>query len=118
MQFHHASIEVSDLDRSIAFYKEILGFIVETQLVAMGERIAFLTLEEFRLELVQPLIDETIQHRSSHLAFRIQDLREHIDLLRDQHITPVEGPYDLENGWRIAFYEGPDGEKLEFVELC
>ncbi|WP_442601945.1 VOC family protein [Paenibacillus sp. KN14-4R] len=116
MQFHHASIEVSNLDRSITFYREMLGFIVESQLEAMGERIAFLTLGEFRLELVQPAITAKIQHRSTHLAFAVHDLQGQMDILQSRNMLPCEGPYNLENGWRISFYEGPNGELLEFVE--
>ncbi|WP_411388023.1 VOC family protein [Rossellomorea vietnamensis] len=29
---------------------------------------------------------------------------------------PVEGPLLLENGWKVAFFFGPDGEIIELIE--
>jgi len=63
---NHTSLTVSDLERSIAFYTENLGFRVAERFEAKGEgieritalpgahlNIAFLTLGDFRLELIQ-----------------------------------------------------------------
>ncbi|QHW33843.1 hypothetical protein GZH47_25635 [Paenibacillus rhizovicinus] len=133
MRVHHFSLEVQDLEQSVAFYERLLGFVPESRLLLDGERIAFLKLGAARLELVQPaaLASASSQSEASasaapttgarllqtHMAFEVDDLRAAIDPLLHAGCVLVEGPSLLANGWSNVFLDGLNGERLEFVEL-
>lgn len=59
-RIHHVAVVVSDLDRALAFYRDVLGMALETVLDIPDDRvrIAFLTVGESKIELVCPT-DET-----------------------------------------------------------
>ncbi|WP_409347075.1 VOC family protein [Paenibacillus sp. MBLB4367] len=116
MKGHHFSIEVGNLERSVSFYERIMGFVPEMRLQWEDERIAFLTLGHFRLELVQP---ETFIYMPSntHMAFEVDDLTRLCEWLVSESIPLVEKPVILDNGWKSVFVSGPDGELLEFLEI-
>ena len=52
MRFHHYGLEVNNLEKSIAFYKETLGLQEESRIFFMEEEIVFLAAKDFRLELI------------------------------------------------------------------
>ena len=29
----------------------------------------------------------------------------------------IEGPFKLKNGWETVFYQGPDNEVIEFLQM-
>jgi len=115
MQIHHYAMEVRNLEKSKQFYKEILHFQEETSIQFLGENIIFLTLGGIRLELIESR-DLQYQHDRMHLCFQVKNLKDTINDLAIKQMRIIEGPYHLENGWKIVFFEGPDGEVLEFLE--
>jgi len=112
MRFHHYALEVNNVEESVAFYKKYLGLQEESRMFFMGEKIVFLTLGEFRLELIsgQQQYDKT-----THICFEVGDLDEVISRFDDRR--KIEGPYKLKNGWQTVFYEGPDQEIIEFLQI-
>ncbi|MDB4894934.1 MAG: glyoxalase [Firmicutes bacterium] len=114
----HIGINVSDMDRSIKFYTEVLGLNLRTR-VRLSEQseLAFLAIGDAELELVATggAIEHARQGVVNHLAFTVDDvstvlahLKKHaVHLLNDEPI--VIEPL----GVKIAFFHGPDGEKLE-----
>jgi lactoylglutathione lyase len=119
MRFHHAALEVADLGKSLAFYQERLGFVVELLLELPGEKVAFLVLEQMRLELVAGSGERSYHAQASspsHLAFQVADLDAIIQSFERNGMKPAEGPYELHNGWKTIFFTGPDGELLEFLQ--
>lgn len=58
---HHVAVVVADLDRSLAFWRDLLGLPVELVLPIEHDRvtIAFLPVGESKVELVQPTDDTT-----------------------------------------------------------
>ncbi|WP_053366625.1 VOC family protein [Bacillus sp. FJAT-27245] len=112
--FHHCAIETNRLEEVEGFYKNILGFRVEDTIDFQGNKLIFLTLGGFRLELVQsdgpPRGDSII-----HLCFEAGALDSMIKKIEHAGLEKAEGPYTLENGWRTVFYKGLAGETLEFL---
>ncbi|KEO84461.1 VOC family protein [Tumebacillus flagellatus] len=107
MHLHHLGLEVRNLERAVAFYRSLYGFVEESRWNLMGEQIVFLQKGAFRLELY-----EGADPTASHLCFSVENL--------DPYLTSLpllEGPTHLENGWRNAFFQGPDGEVLELLQL-
>jgi len=137
---HHTSFTVSDIQRSITFYRDILGMKVLWDSVQAGVRyggpvsdqitgcpgteqhIVFLGLGESFLELVEytptgkPLeSNKPSDTGSSHLCFKTDDIHAlYKKLLENKatvHCTPQEGI----SQW-IMYFRDPDGIILEAIE--
>ncbi|MBT2639908.1 MULTISPECIES: VOC family protein [unclassified Bacillus (in: firmicutes)] len=111
MRLHHFGLEVTNLEDSIKFYTDLLGLEMESRHSFLGEDIAFLASGHFRLELVYP----PQSTHSTHLCFEVSDLQQVIKTLGSDKIA--EGPYKLDTGWETVFYEGPNHEVIEFLQL-
>ncbi len=119
----HVGIQVRDLDRSIRFYSEVFGLSVRKRArLNDTTELAFLPVGDSEIELVCkqgefPFAREGIVN---HLAFRVADVAAILDHLRKYNAELIhEQPRLLESvGARIAFFRGPDGEKLELLDLA
>jgi methylmalonyl-CoA/ethylmalonyl-CoA epimerase len=58
---HHVALIVGSIERALGFWRDLLGLELETvmDIAADGVRIAFLTVGESKVELVQPTDDTT-----------------------------------------------------------
>ncbi|GHI00455.1 VOC family protein [Neobacillus kokaensis] len=112
MRFHHYGIEVSSIEDSILFYKKSLGFVEESRMFFEDEQIVFLRLGDFRLELIAGKGDSEKNH---HFCFEVNEFPEVMTNFRGFRI--IEGPFKLQNGWQIVFFEGPDREIIELLKL-
>lgn len=108
MKLHHYGLEVSNLEDSVNFYKNLLGFTEEKRFRFMEEEIVFLTLDDFRVELIA---SNTL---NAHICFEVSNLDRIMTMLAG--LQKLEGPYKLDNGWQTVFYEGPSKELLEFLQ--
>lgn len=115
---HHVAVRVTDLERSIAFYVDLLGFAVRTRTtLASGARIAFLALPGggCELELIAGLHDhhagDGLVH---HVAFLVEDVEGAFSRLRDAGVALLDAaPEKLVTGRRLFSFRGPDGEWLQ-----
>lgn len=113
MNVHHFGIETNRLDQSIQFYEK-MGFEVESEIELLGEKLVFLKLQSFRIELA--LVEESLKLTSNkHIAFEIDDLDVYLDEHSDLEIS--EGPYTFENGWKTVFIAGPNREIIELIQI-
>ncbi|MEH7235912.1 VOC family protein [Bacillus sp. JJ1562] len=108
MKLHHFGLEVSNLEDSVDFYKNHLGFQEEKRFRFMEEEIVFLTHGDCRLELI---VSNTL---NAHICFEVSNLDKMMTRLTG--LRKVEGPYKLDNGWQTVFYEGPTKVILEFLQ--
>ncbi|WP_408007353.1 VOC family protein [Pseudalkalibacillus sp. A8] len=112
MIFHHVAIETNRLERAVQFYEK-LGFLYDSEIELLGEKIIFMKLKGFRLELV--LVAENLKLTTNkHIAFEVENLEEMLDC--HPEFTLYEGPYTFENGWQSAFIMGPSGEVIELLQ--
>jgi glyoxylase I family protein len=116
---HHASVIVSDTQRSLAFYQDVLGLDVDTSRPDLGYPGAWMKIGEQQLHLLElPNPDPVTgrpQHggRDRHLAVAVQSLDQLIENLQQYRIE-----YTLSrSGRRALFCRDPDGNALEFIEL-
>lgn len=120
----HIGLYVSDIARSVDFYTKVLGLgVIEDHGVgATGKMIVFLGHETPIIELISSVNDPASNVRTErgqfdHLAWYVEDIESEvtrikglgIDFRPDQIMTVLEGR-------RIAFFFGPDGERLELVQ--
>lgn len=109
----YVSLPVEDMDAAVAFYRDVLG------LTLAGEttpRWAEFQLDSLRLALYP---GEPGERPSGEVAFRVKNLEEVMDRLRDAGVPFPHGieTFDLPSGrGRLARFRDPSGNRLELVE--
>jgi lactoylglutathione lyase len=112
MKLHHIGVNVSHLKNSIEFFKRQFGFEKESHFIFMEEEIVFLTLGDFRLELVSSNEENQV---NTHICFEVNNLTD--VMAQCKALWKMEGPYELDNGWQTVFYEGPNQEIVELLQV-
>ncbi len=138
----HTGITVSNLERSVGFYRDVLGFKVRNQIECEGEiyqqvtgvpgaamRIAYIEAPGHTLELLQYVAPaDTQQVRSRpcdpgalHIAFRVKDIDAVIAKVSSAGLTPASPfvpafPEGRSKGLKAVYTHDPDGIVIEFVE--
>ncbi len=123
MRFAHTSITVRDLERSLAFYTEVLGLEFERRRPIPENRaeIAFVRDPESgsRIELTYWEGKEEIDpgEQLDHLAFEVPELDAFLTRARAKGVRVAKEPYSLKGGsGRIAFVLDPDDVWIELLE--
>ena len=124
--FEHVGMTCSDLDRTIAFYCDLLG--LELALRKSNERgeIAFLDTGSGMLEIACPLAQiarsrDVPPHEAGmrHLTFAFDNVDEMAARLQAAGLELLEGPrpaFFTEMIQRVVFVRDPDGIIVELVE--
>ena len=115
----HIGIMVSDLDRSIAFYRDVLGLEFVERLKNNATEIAFFKVGDVQIELVKGSSApyEKTDGIVNHLTFTVMDLDAALQMLKDKGVELINSePVAIWGGMRVLFFSGPDGERLEFFE--
>lgn len=132
-KFSHVDLAVSSIERSLSFYRELLGPIGWTDLVEIrGERgetiwylsvkgagVAALGLREKQSD-ANPVPVDRYGVGLHHLCFDVSS-REEVDerarWLREHDVEIESGPqeYDYTPGYYAVFFYDPDGIKLELL---
>lgn len=115
MKFHHVGIHVSDLERSYLFYNEYFGFQAGERFTLGDESILFLEKGEVKLEMFASKSRPT--QTENHLCWQVERLDDVMIDLKKKGLLPREGPIEVGNGWKTVFYEGPDHEVIELLEV-
>lgn len=110
--FNHVTIDVSDLNRALSFYTEVL----QMRLVHQGRHDAYLEWGTAWVCLQErpSLPEQRPQLGVNHVAFsiRAEDFDEAVKTLRRMNVPTVRGPVQRGTGWSINFLD-PDGTQLE-----
>ncbi len=116
----HIGINVSNMERSLKFYTEVLGLKVRSRVRLSEEtELAFLPLgTETELELVCHATRPPEPKREgvvNHLAFTVDDVAAALDHLRRHGVELINQEARTVPALHatIAFFYGPDGEKFE-----
>jgi lactoylglutathione lyase len=122
-RLEHVGIMVKDIQTSIEFYTNVVGFSLKGQIVhPNGEiKLAFLGFnesEETELELIQGYNDNLpVEGKVHHIALTVDDVEAEHDRLKSLGVTFIEQEITtLPNGARYIFFAGPDGEWIELFE--
>lgn len=134
----HTALCVSDMERSLAFYKDLFGMEVvldvrfddERMKQILGDqradcRIVHLAVGGTMLELFQYYQPEGGEKRVrgeqfdvgfTHLGFEVTQLDAHVDTLRQRGVKFLGETVTVRPGCRVVYFRGPDGEVLEMRE--
>jgi catechol 2,3-dioxygenase-like lactoylglutathione lyase family enzyme len=136
---HHASFTVEDLDRSVVFYRDVLGLTLSgvferdggyseriTGIRGAKLRVAFFALPNSALELVEytegkgVAIDTTTNNvGSAHVCFTVDRFNEFAEHLRRHGVRFAGeicvGPSGANKGKKLVYIKDPDGNTMELL---
>jgi catechol 2,3-dioxygenase-like lactoylglutathione lyase family enzyme len=120
----HIALEVSDLDRAIAFYTEKMGFVLKSRATnqAQQEAYSFLASEGTCLELISDLkktyhAAPTVQRPyCPHICFKTDDMKKTLQELEEKQIEIVQGPFEIAGEETWVYFSDPDGNVLEYIQ--
>lgn len=119
--FGHLGIPTSDIDRAVEFYSS-LGFkVVNTETIPeRGLRVAFLTLDDFMLEIYQGDGINPVCGSINHIALEVSDISTLFDKIKRSEkykiISEVEELPFWKNGIKYFKIEDADCVVIEFCE--
>ncbi|MFD2214367.1 MULTISPECIES: VOC family protein [Bacillaceae] len=119
--FEHVGIQVENIERSITFYKDVVGLDLLDQFLHTdgNMKLAFLGVGgNIIVELIEGynpnLPDEGKVH---HIAFQVDNIEKERDRLRAANVEWIfEEITELPNGAKYIFFRGPEKEWIEFFE--
>ena len=111
LSLHHLLLETSDLDASLAFYTQLLGFTVRVDEQFRDGRRFVSTHQGLGLVEAGSPAPGTVQH----LCFRAQDVDGLAARVTDAGFEVVRGPAPGPYGWTV-YVRDPDGHEVELVE--
>jgi lactoylglutathione lyase len=117
----HTRYRVDDLERTVKFYKEVLGLEeIRRSQSGRGSRLVFLKApgSEEQIELCQfaesgPV---KVQPDLTHLAFSVDSLDQFGKHLAKLGLSYSDGPHMDPAGGGIAFIDAPEGYEIELIE--
>ena len=135
----HIALSVADMERSIAFYRDILDMkvVFETEFLdgrmeritgipGARCRVVHLQLGSGTLELFQytnPVIGKNTcgkfqnDHGFTHIGFRVTNIQNHVRRLKERGVEFLGELTEIRPGAWIVYFKGPDGEVCEFRQL-
>ncbi len=143
-RLHHLGLEVADLERSLAFYRELLGLTVTDEgegggpdtdelVGAEGMRFRYAELDlgaDQLLELIQPLEPAALPHAhpaarppsGAHVGLLVDDIDDAFRRLQRAGHPTRSDPVELQDGdaWRgvrALYVADPDGFTVELLQL-
>jgi len=120
-KFLHTRYRVSDLDKTIHFYRDVLGLEeVRRSLSGRGSELVFLKVPgcEVLLEICKydgsgPVV---VGPDLTHLAFEVEDMEAFAKHATSLGYPLSDGPHKTSNGSVIAFVDAPEGYEVELIQ--
>ena len=121
-KLNHTRMRVDDLERTVDFYKKILGLEeVRRHTSPRGSQLAFLKAPDS-----EELIEFTyfpdsgpveVQEDLVHLAFEVNSMEEFQKHIEAHGVEFSDGPTKSGSGTIFAFIDAPEGYEIELLEL-
>ncbi|MBQ8952854.1 MAG: VOC family protein [Clostridia bacterium] len=117
----HIGVKVKDIDASIKFYTEVLGFELTHKQKSGTSILAFLNIGTCLLELIQSAVyEERTPGQVDHIAVEVKGIEALVEDLRAKGVhflaDEINVAPGLLDGVKNIFFTGPDGERFEFFE--
>jgi lactoylglutathione lyase len=117
----HTRYRVDDLEKTIRFYKEVLGLTeLRRHKSPRGSELVFLKTPESE-ELIEicsfPASGPVhVQADLTHLAFEVESLEKFSEHLASLGMKYSDGPTQRPGGGGFAFIDAPEGYEIELIE--
>ena len=119
----HTRYRVNDLERTVRFYKEVLGLEeLRRHKSPRGSELAFLKAPQSE-ELIELCFFPAsgpvqVQTDLTHLAFEVESLEAFGKHLEKLGIKYSDGPHMKPDGGGIAFIDAPEGYEIELIQMA
>jgi lactoylglutathione lyase len=117
MKINFITIHTSDLDKSVDFYRRVLGMQVSRRFSPRpGMEIAFMDGSGMQVEFIRD--DQTPPFSGSgiSLGFYVHDMEKTVAHLREHQVEILSGPTTMKNGVRLLQARDGNGVELGFVQ--
>lgn len=117
----HTRYRVNDLERTVKFYKEVLGLEeVRRHKSPRGSELVFMKAPESEETIELCYFPDSgpvqVQTDLTHLAFEVDSLAEFEKHLHSLGLKYSDGPHIKENGSGFAFVDAPEGYEIELMQ--
>ena len=127
----HIGIITNDLQQSVEFYTDVLGFSILTKIEMddVGFSVIFIEKNGCKIELMGykgkiPKRSEGIEIKmgegsipiNDHIAFTVDDIGATVTELKEKGVEFALEPIQLEGGMKLSSFKDPNGVLLELVE--
>lgn len=117
----HTRYRVNDLERSVRFYREVLGLDeVRRHKSPRGSELVFLKATESEETIELCYFPDSgpvqVQPDLTHLAFQVDSLEAFGQHLSQLGIRFSDGPHLKSDGSGIAFIDAPEGYEIELIQ--
>lgn len=116
MRFDFVTVYVKDMERSLAFYRDVIGLEVlrrhptaDGELAFLGER------GNVTLELIASPRNQENTYTGFSLGFAVDSLEEATALMEKNGFSLLRGPIAPAPGVQFSFFKGPDNEEIELI---
>ena len=119
----HTRYRVNDLERTVKFYKEVLGLQeVRRHKSGRGSELVFMKAPESD-ELIELCHfpgsgSVQVQPDLTHLAFEVDSLEKFGEHLAKLGLKYSDGPHLRSDGGGIAFVDAPEGYEVELIQMA
>lgn len=117
----HTRYRVSDLEKTVAFYKNVLGLKeMRRHTSPRGSQLVFMKAPQSEEEIELCKFDESgpvvVGPDLTHLAFEVDDLDKFAQNAAQKGHPLSDGPHQTERGDLIAFIDAPEGYEIELIQ--
>ena len=117
----HTRYRVNDLERTVKFYREILGLQeVRRHKSPRGSELVFMKAPESEEEIELCSFPSSgpvqVQPDLTHLAFEVDDLAAFAKQMEKKGMKLSDGPTQGGSGMVFAFVDAPEGYEIELIQ--
>lgn len=117
----HTRYRVADLEKTVAFYRDILGLKeVRRHTSGRGSQLVFFKapgsdeeIEICKFDASGPVV---VGPDLTHLAFEVDNMEEFAKEAASKGYPLSDGPHKSPSGGTIAFIDAPEGYEIELIE--
>ncbi|HBK59002.1 MAG TPA: glyoxalase [Spirochaetaceae bacterium] len=118
MQFCWVTIHVHDMEKSLAFYCDIVGLALKRQFSPTpGDQIAFLGSGDTEIELIHNEKNPPAPFSQNiSLGFKVESLERTMEILKAHDIPVLAGPFQPNPNVKFFYVHDPNGLRVQFVQ--
>jgi len=128
----HIGIMTNDLEKSVKFYTDVLGFSIATkmEMAEAGLSVVFVENAGCKIELmeyrgknapkrskgVEIAIGGNLLPINDHISFSVDNIENTVTEFKEKGVIFNLEPMELEGGLKLASFKDPDGVLIELIE--